>query len=311
MVGLPALGSPEAWQQNAGMQLLYHYCSGMAFHAMLGSANPTVWQSAMTQSNDSMEGKLVRETLQRMAERDGLTPPQIAWMLAAADEVGESVDCLAFCMSSNGDLLSQWRGYADDGAGFSIGFRPAYWHFVASGEETIRRKYIIDVGKVLYEHAEHEEMLRAVYDYMKQHITSQRVDLLESLSPELVRRVANMSDAPQDDIHFGESLLDYLTETVTDSLARWFLLKSKAFAEEAETRLLTLVPHPLPEMCQFRMRGSEMIPYLPYGIDRARHPIARVVLGPKNPTPVRVVESFLRKAGFDGVTVDRSEASYR
>ncbi len=293
------------------MQLLYHYCSGMAFHAMLGSANPTVWQSAMTQSNDAMEGKLVRETLQRMAKRDGLTPQQITWMLAAADEVGESVDCLAFCMSSNGDLLSQWRGYADDGAGFSIGFRPSYWHFVESGEETWRRGHFINIGKVLYEHSEHEETLQTAYGYMKHLITSQRVDLLEAISPEMVRRVASMSDPLPDQIHFGESLLDSLTDTAKDSLSRWFLLKSKAFAEEAETRLLSLVSYPLHDKCQFRMRGREMIPYIPYGIDRKKHPIARVVLGPKNPTPERVIEAFLRNAGFEGVTVDRSIASYR
>ena len=30
------------------------------------------------------------------------------------------------CFSKNGDLLSQWRAYAEDGKGFSIGFDSNY-----------------------------------------------------------------------------------------------------------------------------------------------------------------------------------------
>ena len=41
------------------------------------------------------------------------------------DELIEAQDAFiywAFCLSEEGDLLSQWRGYGDDGRGFSIGF---------------------------------------------------------------------------------------------------------------------------------------------------------------------------------------------
>ena len=31
--------------------------------------------------------------------------------------------CLALCFTGNGDLLSQWRGYGDDGRGVAVGFR--------------------------------------------------------------------------------------------------------------------------------------------------------------------------------------------
>lgn len=33
---------------------------------------------------------------------------------------------LISCFSKNGDLLSQWRAYAEDGKGFSIGFDSNY-----------------------------------------------------------------------------------------------------------------------------------------------------------------------------------------
>ena len=293
------------------MDLLYHYCSGQALYAALESQQPAVWLSAMTQSNDAMEGKLVRETLQRMARKDHLTAPQLAWMLEASDEVGETIDCLAFCMSSHGDLLSQWRGYADDGAGFSIGFKPAYWHRVAEQQETMRRGYFVGVGKVMYQDDQHEKALSTAYNYMRHLIERQPAEWIEASSPETVRRLASLSEAPPENIQYGESLLDTLTETARDSLSSWFLLKSKAFAEESETRLWTLVTHPLHTMCRFRMRAREMVPYLALNIERDQSPIAEIVLGPKNPTPTRVVEAFLRNCGFEGVAVKRSSASYR
>lgn len=39
--------------------------------------------------------------------------------------IKDSHDKFISCFSSSGDILSQWRAYADDGAGFSIGFKRA------------------------------------------------------------------------------------------------------------------------------------------------------------------------------------------
>ncbi|MBR3318553.1 MAG: DUF2971 domain-containing protein [Atopobiaceae bacterium] len=44
--------------------------------------------------------------------------------------------CLAMCFTGNGDLLSQWRGYGDDGRGVSVGFwRSDVQHFVSWWED--------------------------------------------------------------------------------------------------------------------------------------------------------------------------------
>jgi hypothetical protein len=34
---------------------------------------------------------------------------------------------VGFCLSEEGDLLSQWRGYADDGCGVAIGFESSFF----------------------------------------------------------------------------------------------------------------------------------------------------------------------------------------
>jgi hypothetical protein len=52
------------------MTVLYHYCSTSTFVSII--SGKSIWLSSLNLSNDTMEGKLVAETLCRMATRDGL-----------------------------------------------------------------------------------------------------------------------------------------------------------------------------------------------------------------------------------------------
>ena len=97
--------------------MLYHYCSKETFKSII--ANRTIWLSDISKSNDSTE--LVSALLQA---REKLQPSSTQF--GKINELIEGIQTVliswAFCMSEDGDLLSQWRGYANDGAGFSIGF---------------------------------------------------------------------------------------------------------------------------------------------------------------------------------------------
>ena len=73
-----------------------------------------IWLSSLSLSNDSMEGKLVADIISEMARNDGLNAfdqQQLRDHLARFDQF---FDGFGFCLSEEGDLLSQWRGYADD-----------------------------------------------------------------------------------------------------------------------------------------------------------------------------------------------------
>ena len=97
--------------------MLYHYCSNETFKAIIESGN--IWLSDISKSNDSTE--LISEILKQKAKLSSSQTKE----LDQANSLIEAHDAFiywAFCMSEEGDLLSQWRGYGDDGRGFSIGF---------------------------------------------------------------------------------------------------------------------------------------------------------------------------------------------
>jgi hypothetical protein len=76
-----------------------------------------------------MEGKLVTEILALLAKDDGLDETDTQRLQQSAAGLEEVIDGLGFCLSEDGDLLSQWRGYAADASGVSIGFSKEYLGF--------------------------------------------------------------------------------------------------------------------------------------------------------------------------------------
>lgn len=106
------------------MTILYHYCSNNAFHSII--ENSSIWLSSLSLSNDSMEGKLVAEIIGLIAKDDELDQAATERLQESVFRLEQFVDGLGFCLSECGDLLSQWRGYADDATGVSIGFSKNY-----------------------------------------------------------------------------------------------------------------------------------------------------------------------------------------
>jgi len=115
------------------MMILYHYCSNTDFHSII--ENRRILLSSLSLSNDSMEGKLVAEILARIAKADGLDQPATRRLQESVSRLEQLFDGLGFCLSEDGDLLSQWRGYAADATG---GPRPESGWKLGSGATCIR-----------------------------------------------------------------------------------------------------------------------------------------------------------------------------
>ena len=90
------------------MTTLYHYCSNKAFHSII--ENRKIWLSSLSLSNDSMEGKLVAEILAHIAKADGLDQAATQPLQTLVSGLEQVIDGLGFCLSEDGDLLSQWAG---------------------------------------------------------------------------------------------------------------------------------------------------------------------------------------------------------
>lgn len=199
---------------------------------------------------------------------------------------------LAACFSLSGDMLSQWRGYADNGAGFCIAFRS---------------EQLCDLPA---------RPLRVLYESQAQEL-------------EICRLLSTLKKVRDGDPENDEDFFRVCAEFSSDLAA----LKNPSFVEEQEVRLMHLVNFAEsndflklvdaggtafghcyePQQIRFTMRGSTPVPYidLPFVAPDGQHPIAEVILGPRNDALPTAVSVFLETNGLGGVSVQRSGSSYR
>src|SRR5688572_10740032 len=99
---------------------LYHYCSNEALVSIV--AGKQICLSLLSLSNDSMEGKWIRKFFEDACKAEGVNALDEQALLRHLDNFIEMSEALGFCMSGDGDVLSQWRAYAGNGGGVAIGF---------------------------------------------------------------------------------------------------------------------------------------------------------------------------------------------
>lgn len=219
----------------------------------------------------------------------------------AIDRWGEGQDGLAFCLSSEGDLLSQWRGYADDGHGVSIGFDKDYLCHLAR-KDSPGLVPSIELTPVRYESTDHEAVAEIVLDALGENLDA----FLRSMSDaeergHVVDRMQSWREGLQD---MDGSAAEFVV------LADAYTLKMPAFREEKEWRLLASQRRN--ESNLYRSLRDRLVPYMRLELPKTESPaILKVILGPKNLTPPDVVKGMLALHGFHGVAVERSAATYR
>jgi hypothetical protein len=287
------------------MLTLYHYCSTKTFQSIVEGRN--IWLSSLEHSNDTTEGKLVAKTLACLAEEDGLPTEAARLIQAGLARLSETLGGLGFCLSEDGDLLSQWRGYADNGSGISIGFSRGYLDWLGEASRDEARK-ILALSKVEYDLGEHKAAVSDVYTEIKKNIELGAFDLpgrrglLDMRSDEQIA---------QDDgrIFLGGMTVHRELLKLGKSL---FLLKSPEFREECEWRLISYLLHlNAPHDCAYRNCANQLIPYRSFDLLDHHRAITHIVLGPKHKTPANMVKSFLKSNGFDDVEVRSSNVTYR
>lgn len=286
------------------MDTLYHYCSTQTFHSIVQSR--AIWLSSLTLSNDSMEGKLVARAIARIAERDGLDRDAIERLEKAVTFLEGMFDGLGFCLSEEGDLLSQWRGYAADASGVAIGFsRPYLLSLAASNRGSDKPGFSLD--QVEYSPNGHEIQVEPTYSKMRK--------LLEAGAFKLISRTV-LDTRSAEELEAEEKKIDKASRdillTVLELFPKLFFLKAPAFEEEREWRLVSILVQDLADDCLYRAIADRVIPYRKYELaENDISPVIEVVLGPKHQTPQKVVEAFLKKNGFGEVKVRPSRATYR
>lgn len=284
---------------------LYHYCNNKSFVEILRTRE--VWASDLSLSNDRLEGRWLSETFARSCREARFRGADLERTLNSLDLLNEMFGAGGFCLSEEGDLLSQWRGYADNGQGVNIGFADDYLKLL---QDVKNREFGVNLKKVIYDVGEQTKLLAPFIDEIAREIENGALR-----SPEGTI-LCPTSDQEKKEI--GESFRR-MSMTVLTLFQHLYTLKNPAFREEKEWRLISYTlqkgnvyfDHELPSL-EFVPRSDRVVPFRRIQLtELGPHPIRRVVLGPRNLTPVKVISAALTKYRFTDVEVSKSEASYR
>lgn len=287
-------------------KILYHYCSNNAFHSII--KNHSIWLSSLSLSNDSMEGKLVAKILGLIAKDDGLDQAATDRLQQSLSSVEQVCDGLGFCLSEEGDLLSQWRGYADNATGVSVGFSKDYLEQFAEGSMT-EEKAGFTLKRVEYDPEAQKSLIKPTYLKIKNLIEEGAFKLPAGRTILGVRSDEEIKSINE---KIKRLFLNLSWILLLDFFGKLFLLKTNAFREEREWRLISYFGKWIGDNCSFRALNERIIPYREFKLlESESDSIMEVILGPKNTTPDYVINSLLHQNGFTNVNIKRSEASYR
>jgi hypothetical protein len=276
--------------------VIYHYCDLPGFKGIV--EGKTIWLSDVRFCNDYMEHNWLKEMFDREIETLR-HQQQSGFHDALAEEKANYREHLAFvaCFSEENDLLSQWRAYADDGAGIAIGFNTQYFElnqFVPTYgiDSTVTHGLV----KVCYDTDEQKQLV---------------MDIINRYREESEQESADVSKVAAD-CYFNLQMA---------SIA----CKNPAFKEEKEWRI---VYRPMiqrsadglnirggNDQIAFRTSRGNVIPYFKFSIaeTKAVQPVREVVRGPRQgPTTGSDVLAWLFEHNDLQVkSIACSEATYR
>lgn len=257
---------------------LYHYTNSAVLVSIIQSRK--IRLSARWHLNDPREGEDFENLLNEyvLAERAGEEKARMAM------ELLDNLHFYVACFSEHGDLLSQWRAYAQDGEGISIGFDREYlFKCLATQSEMIARpvEYADNLGD-LNSNGE-------VY-------TAFSTILTHGANP-------------------GDKVLQ------TFAKIRW-AIKRKAYQEEKEHRLILTPVNTTPiskslgktkVKRQFFGARTEVRDYVEVEFDTVDWEllIPEIIIGPKNRTNHTVLQDFLGENGLPNTKIRFSAAHYR
>lgn len=289
------------------MDTLYHYCSNFVFHSIV--SNNSIWLSSLSHSNDSEEGKFASNYIRYAFRQNKLLNPTVLYELDARLEAAETnANGFGFCLSKKDDLLSQWRGYADDGQGMSIGFSKEYLKRITKHESD---KFSLSLCEIKYYDRKNVE---PVNPYIPEIITHIQNGAFNPVIRDSKNRVTSPEAKRLQEIKFE------FNRCIHEMGYYQYRIKSEAFREESEWRLLAKPEYKgmAPAInegllsCKFRSTKKKFIPYIEIVLkDYGINPINEVIIGPKNETTEDLIHLLLHNSEYKDVKVRKSEASYR
>lgn len=281
---------------------LYHYCSNVSFLSIL--QNRELVASGLTLSNDTMEGKWIERVFSDLLREDDELRQHLEKLIPILEFTTGVMGGLGFCLSEDGDLLSQWRGYADNAAGVSIGFESVELSRLGTVEKGGK------LAEVIYDFAAQKAELAPLITRIKKLVAD------GALRPMAGTFLAPTTKEQAEKIHQASNSLWF---SFMSAFPHIFSFKNPAFREEREWRFLSYLVNgdaetsiDIMQFTDFRAKHDRIVPFQRFAFGESKQPlITKVILGPRNITPDTIVSGLLKKNGFVGVEVSRSASTYR
>lgn len=257
---------------------LYHYTSSSVLVSIIQSRK--IRLSARWHLNDPREGEDFKDFLNGYVSADS----EKAEKAKKAIELLNNFHFYVACFSEHGDVLSQWRAYAQDGEGISIGFnRKHLFNCIAKQSLMVARPV---------EYADNLNDLNSEGEAYKAFST-----------------ILNHGEAP------SANVLQTLAKI------RWSI-KRKAYKEEMEHRLILTSRDPASISSpvgrtnvqrHFFGAKTEVRDYMEVEFNDADWAglISEIIIGPKNRTNLVVLKDFLTAYKLPNTKISVSAAHYR
>jgi len=284
-------------------QHLYHYTSA---EGLLGiTTREVLWASHADFLNDSSEPgyamRIIEASFQEVV--CNLSPGSIAarslknyWKELENGYKTHAPNVYVFCFSEHEDLLSQWRGYGGQCAGYALGFSgPRLREY----EKNKGRYDGLYLTKVVYKEQDQKEEAQNIFKKLVSTVGS----------AETAGGLGEDREALFFEAETSKKLQSSLFAEVVRLRAKF---KAPAFEEEHEWRLVQF-SHPAmsqPNIC-FRPGAKALTPYLELNLGKP--PIEQVTIGPTlDPALSRQsLDLLFSKREFSNVGIKISAVPYR
>lgn len=225
------------------------------------------------------------------------------------------------CFSEDPDILSQWRGYADDGKGCCLGFSMS----------TLQKYCEMSSGVLRLEKVRY--VTKKELSTIVQNQATSIINTLRDLREWIVAEMTHDDNDDHTDGLLGFNFYSMIEATLIDSLC----YKGIGFAEEREWRLFLgqkaykepnwvlgknlkmMGPRGFSETLaylrnkiEFNITEDNICPFVPINFSEfEKSPIEEIWLGPKSQISECDLKLYLASKGYENVTIFPSKISYR
>lgn len=309
------------------MDIVYHYCSVETFLNII--RNHTLRMSDLCKSTDRLELKSLLDAIKgRIVERYqecndfnesaiyGIDKKEAFSFLTdrVIEKIKSDTDQMLFgiCFSENGDLLDQWREYADKGTGLAIGFETKWFNNLCENElfkfSKVTYGYKCENEKIVRHFADelYEEMIYAIVKADTNRIINDNMCLSHLIQMNIyVESIFIKREEYKNEKEWRLILND---ESTFKSYDGWELYYNWEKCDGDDIYRL------IPKGMEFMTRNGKIIPFLDLKFNSAEKniPIKKIVIGPNCKVDELDILHLLGfyKYDFDKIEIVKSKSSY-